>query len=129
MKKIINVPELLSYDKYGFTHCVTHGDFIFITGQAGQDKTGKIVGPDIASQTKQTLTNIRHALAAAGSELTDILAMTSYIVDIHQNGPEYFRVRKECMPDSSYTSTSVGVAALAIPGLLIEVTCIAAVKK
>lgn len=125
-KQVINVPELLSYEKYGFTQCVQYNDLIFVTGQAGQDKEGKIVARDIESQTRQLFKNIEYALLAAYSGLEHILAMTSYIVDIEKNGPVYFAVRKNCMPASSYTSTSIGVAALAIPELLVEVTCIAA---
>lgn len=128
-KKVIEVAELLSYDQYGFTQCVQYGDLIFVTGQAGQDKQGKLVGSDVESQTQQLFLNIGYALNAANSALTHILAMTSYIVDIEKNGPAYFAIRKKCMPIASYTSTSVGVAALAIPGLLVEVTCIAAVNN
>lgn len=128
-KKVIEVPELLSYDKYGFTQCVRYNDLIFVTGQAGEDKNGNLVGKDIESQTRQLFKNIEYALRAANSDLSQILAMTSYIVDMEKNGLAYFTTRKQCMPVSSYTSTSVGVAALANPGLLIEVTCIAAVVK
>lgn len=128
MKKVVNVPELLTYDQYGFTQCVNYGDLIFLTGQAGQDKEGQIVGADIESQTKQVFKNIEYALKAAGSDLTEILTMTSYVVDMHKNGLGYFNTRKACMPNTSFTSTSIGVAALAIPGLLIEVSCIAAKK-
>ncbi|KTD36070.1 RutC family protein YjgH [Legionella nautarum] len=128
-KKVIEVPELLSYDKYGFTQCVRYNDLIFVTGQAGEDKNGNLVGKDIESQTRQLFKNIEYALRAANSDLSQILAMTSYIVDMEKNGLAYFTTRKQCMPVSSYTSTSVGVAALANPGLLIEVTCIAALVK
>ncbi len=128
-KKVIEVPELLSYEKYGFTQCIQYSDLIFVTGQAGQDKEGKIVGLDIESQTRQLFQNIEYALHAANSSLEHILAMTSYIVEIEKNGPAYFATRKNCMPVSSYTSTSIGVAALALPGLLVEVSCIAAPGK
>lgn len=128
-KKVIEVPELLSYEKYGFTQCVQYNGLIFITGQAGQDNEGRLVGADIETQTKQLFKNIQYALEAANSSLESILAMTSYIVDIEKNGPLYFARRKMCMPVSSYTSTSVGVAALALPELLIEVSCIAAQSK
>lgn len=128
-KKVIQVPELLSYDKYGFTQCVQFNELIFVTGQAGEDRDGRLVGKDIESQTRQLFKNIEFALHAANSDLSQILAMTSYVVDIEKNGLAYFTTRKECMPVSSYTSTSVGVAALANPGLLVEVTCIAAVHN
>lgn len=127
-KKVIEVPELLSYEKYGFTQCVQANNLIFVTGQAGQDKEGRVVANNIEEQTKQLFRNIEYALRAAHSGLEQIISMTSYITNIEKNGPSYFAIRKECMPVSSYTSTSVGVAALAIPELLVEVTCIAIPK-
>jgi hypothetical protein len=36
-KKVIEVPDLLSYEHYGFTQCVQYNDLIFVTGQAGQN--------------------------------------------------------------------------------------------
>ncbi|RUR08811.1 RidA family protein [Legionella sp. km772] len=128
-KEVIAVPELLSYEQYGFTQCVRYNGLIFVTGQAGQDKEGKVVSQDIETQTKQVFKNIDYALRAANSGLEFIVAMTSYLVDIEKNGPIYFATRKACLPVSSYTSTSVGVVALALPELLIEVNCIATLKN
>ncbi len=128
-KKVIEIPELVSYENYGFKQCVQYGNLIFVTGQAGQYKDGTLVANDVETQTRQIFKNIQIALKAAHSDLTEIVAMTSYIVDIGKNGLAYFKTRKECMPVTSFTSTSVGVAGLAEPGMWIEVTCIAAVKK
>ncbi|CDZ77236.1 Enamine/imine deaminase [Legionella massiliensis] len=127
-KTVIEVSELLSYEKYGFTQCVQVNNLIFVTGQAGQDKEGRVIADNIEDQTKQLFKNIEYALQAANSGLEQIISMTSYIINIEKNGPAYFATRKECMPVSSYTSTSVGVAALALPELLVEVTCIAIPK-
>lgn len=32
-KKVFKVPELLSYEHYGFTQCIQYNGLIFITGQ------------------------------------------------------------------------------------------------
>ena len=65
-------------------------------------------------------------LRAAGSDLDQILQMTSFIVDLPTNGQGYVAVRKKILTRTSYTSATIGVAALMIPGLLLEVQCIAA---
>ena len=74
----------------------------------------------------KTYRNIQKVLRAAGSDLDQILQMTSFIVDLPTNGPGYVTVRKKILTRSSYTSATIGVAALMIPGLLLEVQCIAA---
>jgi enamine deaminase RidA (YjgF/YER057c/UK114 family) len=51
--------------------------------------------------------------------------MTSFIVDIGKNVAAFWKVRKEVMPDASYTSATIGVAGLVDPRLLLEVQCTA----
>ena len=90
------------------------------------DPEGKVVGTDIETQTQETYRNIQKVLRAAGSDLDQILQMTSFIVDLPTNGQGYVAVRKKILTRPSYTSATIGVAALMIPGLLLEVQCIAA---
>ena len=65
-------------------------------------------------------------LRAAGSDLDQILQMTSFIVDLPTNGQGYVAVRKKILTRTTYTSATIGVSALMIPGLLLEVQCTAA---
>lgn len=124
-KKIIPVPHLFSYQKLGFENCVTFDQLIFITGQAGIDKDGHVVSGEMQKQAETTFINIEHALKAAGSDLSKLLMMTCYIVDISKNGPDFWEVRKKMIPAANFTSASIGISALADPKLLIEVQCIA----
>lgn len=124
-KQVIKVPELFSYSNYGFEQCVALGNLIFITGQAGIDKEGIPVSDTIEGQAEMTFNNIRYALEAAGSDLSKILAMTCFIVDIPKNGPPFWAIRKKMIPVTSYTSASIGIACLADPVLLLEIQCTA----
>jgi len=69
---------------------------------------------------------IQKVLRAAGSDLDQILQMTSFIVDLPANGQGYVAVRKKILTRPTYTSATIGVSALMIPGLLLEVQCTAA---
>ena len=120
-KEVVPVPGLVSYAQYGFSQAVRAGDLVFVTGQAGVDAEGNVVGADIETQAAQALANLERALEAAGTGLGGIVAMTSDIVDIATNGPGYWEVRKRVLPDDRYTSASIGVAALANPALLLEI--------
>ena len=125
MKTIIPVPELMSYESKGFTQCVALKELIFVTGQAGLDVHGRVVGTDMESQARQTFRNIEFALRAAGSTLGHVLTMTCFVVDLQTNGPVFWAIRKQMMPDIGFTSASIGVAGLADPRLLLEIQCIA----
>lgn len=56
---------------------------ICVSGQLGLDPaTGKLMGDDIASQTRQSLTNIANILEAAGATLADVADVTVLLADI-----------------------------------------------
>ena len=65
-------------------------------------------------------------LRAGGSSLDQILQMTSFVVDLGRNGAGHVAARKKILTKPTYTSATIGVSALMVPGLLLEVQCIAA---
>jgi len=88
-----------------------------------------VLADDIESQTRHTFDNIERVLRAGGSSLSDLLQMTSFVVDMPKNGHGYVNTRKQLLPEPTYTSATIGVSALMIPGLLLEVQCRAAVAR
>lgn len=58
---------------------------INVSGQLGIDPaTGKLAGDDIQSQTRQSLTNIKNILAAAGATMDDVVETTVLLADINE---------------------------------------------
>jgi enamine deaminase RidA (YjgF/YER057c/UK114 family) len=55
------------------------GRQIFVAGQVGWDATGKFVGPSMADQLRQALTNILAILAEAGATREHIVRLTWFI--------------------------------------------------
>ncbi len=67
----------------GFTHAVrATGTTVHLAGQTALDGTGAIVGSTIIEQFEQALSNILHALEAAGGAPSDLASMTIYVTDI-----------------------------------------------
>jgi 2-iminobutanoate/2-iminopropanoate deaminase len=126
VKQVIQASGVLAYEPFGFTNCVRFKDVLYLSGISAIDPEGKIVGADIETQTRETYRNIQKVLRAAGSDLDQILQMTSFIVDLPSNGQGYVAVRKKILTRPTYTSATIGVSALMIPGLLLEVQCTAA---
>jgi 2-iminobutanoate/2-iminopropanoate deaminase len=57
-----------------FSQAVKAGPFVFTSGLVGIDPaTGELAGPTIQEQTRQSLTNCRTVLAAAGASLDDVV--------------------------------------------------------
>ena len=60
---------------------------INVSGQLGIDPaTGKLAGDDIQSQTRQSLTNIKNILEAAGATMANVAEVTVLLDDINDFG-------------------------------------------
>src|SRR5215475_2290709 len=131
-KQYINPPTLLQ--PRGYTHVVTvsgGGKMVFISGQVAVDKEGNLVGPgDLKAQTRQVVSNLKLALEAAGASAADIVKTNTYIVNYKQSDYAALRdARAELFPSGEPpASTLVGVTALAVEGLMVEMEAIAVVK-
>ena len=66
-----------------YSQAVQAGNMLFVSGQIPIDPaTGEFAGTDIATQTNQSLTNVRNILAAAGYSLNDVVKTTVLLADI-----------------------------------------------
>ena len=99
---------------------------VFVSGQVSRDGEGKQVGVgSMLEQTRQCLRNIQANLEAAGASMSDVVWTTVYTTDIRQF-KEVVAAREEFWKDNLPTSTMVEVSHLADPGLMVEITVIAA---
>jgi enamine deaminase RidA (YjgF/YER057c/UK114 family) len=115
----------------GYSHVVTaSGKMIFVAGQISVDRSGAVVGAgDLRAQTVQVLENVKAALAAAGATFADVVKQNTYVVNLNAEALPIIReVRSQYFPaENPPASTLVGVTALAMEGLLIEVEVVAVI--
>ena len=82
MNKIIhteNAPAAIG----PYSQAVQAGNLLFVSGQIPVDPaTGAFAGADIATQTRQSLTNVKNILEAAGFSLADVVKTTVLLADI-----------------------------------------------
>ncbi len=126
MQEVIKTTDVLQYEQFGFTNCVRFKDVLYLSGISALDLQGQVIGSDIETQTIRTYQNIELILHAAGSELDRLLQMTSFVVDLESNGKRYVAARSKILTRHTYTSAVIGVSALMMAGLLLEVQCCAA---
>ena len=119
-------PDALSKPP-GYTHVVEAnmpGRIIYIAGQLGLDRDGKVVG-DFRQQAVQTFENIKAALAAVGAEFRHVVKLNSYLVGV-EHLPAFREVRDSYLARANRpASTTIGIAALARAGALLEIEAIA----
>ena len=66
-----------------YSQAVKAGSMVFVSGQIPIDPaTGAFAGEDIVTQTRQSLTNVKNILEAAGYALTDVVKTTVLLADI-----------------------------------------------
>jgi 2-iminobutanoate/2-iminopropanoate deaminase len=71
-----------------YSAAVRANDSINVSGQLPVDPaTGAFAGDDIRSQTRQSLTNVRNILEAAGASMADVVETTVLLTDINEFGP------------------------------------------
>ena len=55
---------------------------VFLAGQIGMDRDGKVAGGGVVPQFEQALGNLLTALAAAGGQPEDLVSLTIYLIDV-----------------------------------------------
>lgn len=70
-----------------YSQAVQAGSMLFVSGQIPIDPaTGAFAGEDIVTQTRQSLTNIKNILEAAGYTMNDVVKTTVLLADIADFG-------------------------------------------
>lgn len=116
-----------------FPHAKRAGDFIYVSGTSSRRPDNTFVGVDvidgtkvldISAQTRAVIENIGDILRAAGSDLSDLVQITAFLVDM-ADFDAYNVVYGEMFDESGPTRTTVAVRELPHPDLLIEMQAVA----
>jgi 2-iminobutanoate/2-iminopropanoate deaminase len=109
-----------------YNHVVKVGNTVYIAGQLSRDENGNAIHiGDAEAQTVQAWANLKTAVEAAGGTLADIVKTNTYVVGT-ENLAKVRAARLNILPpEGRPTSTTVVVAGLADPGLVVEVEAIA----
>ena len=124
-KKIFDPDTLFPAKPIAFSQVVTStgGTTVHCAGQTASDLELNAVGVgDFPRQMEKALDNVRLALAAAGAKPEDVVRVTTYVVDY---GPDKLDTIVGALaeffgPDYP-AATLLGVQALALPDLLVEI--------
>ena len=125
----IDPPELLKIPEIVNISIATGSRVVHVSGQTAVDREGKVVGTTHLEQCRAALRNLRTALDAAGVTLADVAKVTTYMVDYSWDALEgLLTATKEVFGDPYpvTANTLVGVAALWLPELLVEIEATAA---
>ncbi len=117
-----------------FPHVKTVGNLVFVSGTSSRRPDNSFEGVavdemgvtdlDIRAQTRAVIENIRDILNTAGADLSDLVQITAYLVNMNDFAG-YNEVYAEYFDENGPTRTTVAVHQLPHPHLLIEMQAVA----
>ena len=110
-----------------YCDAVRWGDLLFVSGVAPVDAQGKVVSDDPAAQTRRIFLNMKAILDAAGASFADVLKVTVYLTDV-EDRKKINPVRQEFFGAARPASTLIGVQALAIPEMKVEIEAVVGLR-
>lgn len=98
-------------------------DTLYIAGQLGRDADLNVI-EGAEAQFTQAFENVSKVLQAAGAGFDDVVDMLTFHMDM-RDLPLFMNVKDRYFSGRVPAWTGIGVAALAMPGLLVEIKCTA----
>jgi 2-iminobutanoate/2-iminopropanoate deaminase len=108
-----------------YSPAVRAGGFIYVSGQVPIDPvTNTPVTGDVKAETRQVLTNVRRILEGCGASLSDVVKCCVFLADV-KDFAAMNEVYTEFFGAAKPARTTIGVAALPLPGAKVEIDAVA----
>ena len=117
-----NPPDISKPNGYTHVVIVNRGKLVFISGQVGMDKDGKI-STDFTGQARQAFANLQAALAGAGAKPENLVKLNYYVVGLNHERLLAIREARDKFVNREHppASTLAGVQALFRDDVQIEI--------
>ena len=123
-----------------YPHIKVVGDFIFVSGTSSRKADNSIEGVeiidemgtkrlDIEAQTRAVIKNIEKNLATVGASLSDIVDITSFLVNMNDFAGYNKAYAEFFNKENGPTRTTVAVHQLPHPDLVVEIKAMAYKKQ
>jgi enamine deaminase RidA (YjgF/YER057c/UK114 family) len=132
-KHFINPPELPNWENAFSQVVIVKSDSIqtiYLSGQVSVNHDNELVGEsDLIAQSAQAFQNLQTALNSAGAKTSDVVKINIFVKDYNPTKATIVgdAFRKAFPHEKLPASTWLGVQALALEGLLIEIDATAVI--
>ncbi len=110
-----------------YSQAIRLGNLVFTSGQIALDPaTGKLVEGDVVAQTHQVMKNLQSVLAAAATDLSQVIKTTVFLQNMG-DFPIFNSTYAQYFPGTPPARSTVEVAKLPLGGL-VEIECIALIQ-
>ena len=110
------VPEMYqrAYDNYHYAPAVKVGNTLYLSGIVAGD-------PDPEQQFERVFEHLTAVLAEAGADLSNVVEMTTFHVDMSEHIDTFIEVKDRHMSEPYPAWTAIGISELFSPRALVEV--------
>lgn len=112
------------YKNWQFSQAVRVGDTVWVSGQVGSGRDG--VPEKIEDEARMAFASLGRVLEASGASLGDVVELVTYHTDMTEV-PGVSSVKSEFFPKDYPAWTAIGVTALVLPDLRLEVKATAVI--
>lgn len=110
-------------ESHGYTQAFKVGPNVHVSGQIPHDDTGNLIGlDDAAEQARAVLRNLDRVLTGIGATRRQITETTIMVVGLSKNLEAISDAHRRYFDTHRPASTALGVAELAFPGQLVEIS-------
>jgi enamine deaminase RidA (YjgF/YER057c/UK114 family) len=125
-KEFISPKEI--HDPGSYSHAVKVGNTIYVAGQVGMDKDGKVLD-GFEAQALKAFENMKVVLETAGASFKNVVKLNGYFKTYLKDRPKYHEIRSRFFSPPLPIATNVQVDSLALPELLLEVEAVAVIDS
>ncbi len=122
MREEVHLTELAPAVSH-YTHAVRFGDLLFISGLVGLDANLEVVSDDVVEQTRKIFQDMTLILDRYKADFSNVLRVTVYLTDVNDR-TKINSVREAFFGEARPASTLIGVKALVMPELKVEIEAI-----
>lgn len=113
-------------NSHGYSQGFRIGEELRISGQMPHDDDGNLVGlGDPAQQANAVFSNLDRVLSAFGARRHQVVQTELFVIAMEKNLSPISQAHRSYFGDHRPSSSVFGVAELALPGQLLEMTAIA----
>ncbi len=117
------------YEPFLLSQAHRVGDLVFVSGQAGIDHDGRIVGVgEFETQARQAFENLDRVLRAGGSSLANVVKVTIFLTDM-THFDQVVKLRRQWFTPPYPADTIVEVTSLYSPEAMFEIEAVAVVDE
>lgn len=123
-RKVLNTPRLTK-PRAPLSHAVRGGDLLFVSGTTPFKPGSREMAPDFEGQMHQVMQNIKVILEEAGTSLEKVVKANVILTDI-ANFEKMNAIYRSYFAEGNYPARTTIQAPLAVPGMMLEIECVAA---